>query len=100
MEKATKTTKKRVSKKAVTSTIDCPTHGISPVVDIENGVMCGRCKGNEVSGKTFICCLCKKESTGFGNNPAPVALKGRCCDKCDREVVIPTRIEAVMKKKR
>lgn len=88
-----------MKKKDPLVTIDCPTHGVSHTVETENGIMCAPCKGNEMSGKTFTCCLCKKESIGYGNNPAPVALKGRCCDKCDREVVIPTRIEMIMKRK-
>lgn len=95
-----KTEKKPKSKSKLAVTIDCPIHGISPTVDIENGIMCSICKGNELSGKSFVCCLCKKESIGYGNNPAPVAQKGRCCDKCDREVVIPTRIEIVMNRKK
>ncbi len=38
------------------------------------------------------CCICKKGFEGFGNNPAPVKLRGQCCDKCNEEVVIPVRI--------
>ena len=37
---------------------------------------------------TFKCILCYRERTGYGNNPNPVALSGRCCDNCNRLVVM------------
>ena len=42
------------------------------------------------------CCLCKKDiepkgSWTQGNNAEPVK-KGRCCDKCNWEKVIPARL--------
>jgi hypothetical protein len=37
--------------------------------------------------KKFKCVLCKKMSVGFGNNPAPLSLKGRCCNDCDNNVL-------------
>ena len=40
----------------------------------------------------FTCCICGEESTGYGNNPAPVRHEGRCCDSCNRKFVIPARI--------
>jgi hypothetical protein len=39
----------------------------------------------------FKCCLCKKKSVGFGNNPAPIKNKGQCCDSCNMRKVIPAR---------
>jgi len=42
------------------------------------------------------CCICKEEITGYGNNPAPVA-EGRCCDSCNATVVIPERINNLLK---
>ena len=33
------------------------------------------------------CCICKKEFTGYGNNPYPIKTKGRCCDLCDMQVI-------------
>ncbi len=39
------------------------------------------------------CCICGKEILGPGNNPAPVATGGRCCDKCNESVVIPERLK-------
>ena len=43
------------------------------------------------------CCFCGKLLQGaerYGNNPAPLAKEGRCCDECNFLKVIPTRIEA------
>ena len=39
------------------------------------------------------CCICGKEIKGFGNNPYPLPLKrkGKCCDKCNNDFVIPIR---------
>lgn len=39
-----------------------------------------------------VCCICRKEYEGYGNNPQPVVLIGRCCDECNRDIIIPTRI--------
>lgn len=39
------------------------------------------------------CCICGKEFKGYGNNPEPYAIEGRCCDKCNIEKVIPARNE-------
>jgi hypothetical protein len=38
------------------------------------------------------CCLCGLPYERIGNNPAPLALKGRCCDACN-EVVTEARID-------
>ena len=42
--------------------------------------------------KKVYCCICGKEIKGYGNNPWPVKDKGLCCDECNLEVVIPTRL--------
>ena len=34
------------------------------------------------------CCICKKKFYGYGNNPRPVKLTGRCCDECNITVLI------------
>lgn len=39
-----------------------------------------------------ICSICGKEYKGYGNNASPVK-DGKCCDKCNDEVVIPARIK-------
>ena len=56
--------------------------------DIANWVMRGL-----DSGEKLMCCFCKEEIDGYGNNPEPVA-EGelKCCDKCNASVVIPARI--------
>ena len=39
------------------------------------------------------CCLCKGlMSNKWGNNPAPLRKRGKCCDKCNAEKVIPARM--------
>ena len=44
------------------------------------------------SKEKYICCICAEGHEGFGNNPRPVKIAGRCCDSCDNNMVIPTRI--------
>ena len=44
-----------------------------------------------------ICSICGKEFEGYGNNAEPVN-DGRCCDKCNEEVVIPRRLADLNKK--
>jgi len=41
--------------------------------------------------RRYKCCLCKKNSVGFGNNPAPIKNKGQCCDSCNMRKVLPAR---------
>tara|TARA_R110002049_G_scaffold203080_1_gene373658 strand:+ start:13 stop:438 length:426 start_codon:yes stop_codon:yes gene_type:complete len=41
------------------------------------------------------CILCDKKIIGYGNNASPVKT-GRCCDTCNIEVVIPTRLGIVL----
>ena len=38
------------------------------------------------------CCICGKKFEGWGNNPAPVKIRGRCCDDCNSTQVIPARL--------
>ena len=40
-----------------------------------------------------VCVICGNGYTGWGNNPWPVSAAGRCCDDCNNNKVIPTRIE-------
>lgn len=42
-----------------------------------------------------ICPLCGEEYEGYGNNPAPLNVKGRVCDFCNLNEVIPARIKAL-----
>lgn len=38
--------------------------------------------------------------TGWGHNPEPVKHDGRCCDKCNSEIVVPARIMEFQAKKK
>lgn len=43
------------------------------------------------------CCICGKQISGYGHNAAPLK-DGRCCDKCNIEV-LKKRIELAKKAK-
>lgn len=62
----------------------------------------------------MICCICENEfdeieettigqmrfrSKG-GHNPSPVKEEGRCCTKCNFEIVIPARLELITKQEK
>ena len=47
---------------------------------------------------TFACSICQKEAEGYGNNPQPVN-SGKCCDDCNRSVVIPARMNQIQKRR-
>lgn len=49
--------------------------------------------------KTFLCDVCGEFTIGCGNSAEPVVKDGRCCDRCNKEVVIPKRLEELEKKK-
>jgi len=40
------------------------------------------------------CILCKEHLSGtpYGNNPQPIRKKGKCCDRCNNDKVIPARM--------
>ena len=42
------------------------------------------------------CVLCKEHLSGtrFGNNPQPIRKKGKCCDRCNNDKVIPARMSS------
>lgn len=47
-------------------------------------------------GKSWVCCLCGKQCSGWGNDPYPLA-KGEddeCCDTCNDKVT-EARIRAI-----
>lgn len=50
---------------------------------------------NESIGNKETCVLCGKHINGYGNNPAPLADEGKCCDECNKTKVIPARIKAI-----
>ena len=41
-----------------------------------------------------ICVICGSPFEGYGNNADPVE-NGRCCDRCNMEVVIPARMRVL-----
>jgi len=41
------------------------------------------------------CSICSAEYNNYGNNAQPVN-EGRCCDKCNSEVVVLKRIENIL----
>lgn len=40
----------------------------------------------------YVCCICGKIEEGYGNDPWPLSEKGKCCDECNFEKVVPARI--------
>ena len=54
----------------------------------------------ELTEDKETCILCGKHIDGYGNNPAPLADEGKCCDECNKTKVIPARMEALRGKKR
>ena len=48
--------------------------------------------------KVTKCCLCGMPIEGWGNNPAPIRERGRCCDDCNSNIIIPLRILALTRK--
>ena len=47
-----------------------------------------------MAARLVNCIICDKKIKGFGHNAEPVA-KGRCCEDCNYEVVIPYRLKHV-----
>lgn len=52
-----------------------------------------------------ICSICERNYRGWGNNAWPIATaaggpSGRCCDDCNREVVLPARLLLVTVERR
>ena len=52
------------------------------------------------------CSICSEEMYVMGNNPQPAVVNGRklevadsCCDDCNSNVVIPTRIQNINNRK-
>lgn len=50
----------------------------------------------------YVCCICKKAFNGWGNNPYPVDINPdhKCCDTCNNEIVVPTRLEQLLYQKK
>jgi hypothetical protein len=44
------------------------------------------------------CVICERQKDEeFGHNPRPLFSEGRCCDFCNKNIVIPTRISELVK---
>lgn len=52
-----------------------------------------RCIKAPVEMPKHTCCICQQEFVGWGNNPAPLELEGRCCDYCNMTFVLPLRLQ-------
>ena len=46
----------------------------------------------------YTCSICRKQCVGFSNNAYPVN-NGRCCNECNADTVIPTRIARLYSQK-
>jgi len=44
--------------------------------------------------KEYICSICNKEFEPIGHNAQPIN-NGRCCTKCNYEVVLPERLKRI-----
>ena len=44
------------------------------------------------------CGICEEMYIGYGNNANPV-IDGKCCDKCNFTIVIPTRLGCILEQK-
>jgi len=49
----------------------------------------------------FICCICGKLISGYGNNPWPISFdpNSECCDDCNDQFVIPARLRSLYTKR-
>ena len=44
------------------------------------------------------CVICGEYAIfGYGHNPDPIKIEGRCCGVCNQNVVIPARLEVYYK---
>ena len=64
-----------------------------------------------VKVEKFKCCICHKDTEGWGNNPEPLGkttkdgmiladdngMPIRCCDVCNSSFVIPARLKKLIK---
>lgn len=53
-----------------------------------------------MTNQEYVCCICGKKFTGWGNNPWPVVedVNARCCDVCNNRVVLTARISGLKRK--
>lgn len=48
------------------------------------------------NNETKVCSICGRKYIGFGNNAWPIKT-GECCDSCDLNIVIPARIQTILR---
>jgi len=48
----------------------------------------------EMNSKSDICSICYEQYVGFGNNAEPVTI-GRCCDKCNTNVLMARIMQSI-----
>jgi len=56
----------------------------------------------QTKNKEMKCSICEKDFEGWGNNPEPIKnydIYGPCCDECNNDYVIPSRILGFIVKK-
>ena len=46
------------------------------------------------------CIICGADFYGWGHNPAPIKMSGRCCGYCNSMVVIPARLTTMLDRRR
>lgn len=51
-----------------------------------------------MNNKEQKCCICHKTFIGYGNNPFPIYSTGKCCDTCNKNIVIPERYKLILRK--
>lgn len=54
-----------------------------------------------MTNQEYVCCICGKKFTGWGNNPYPVVddINAECCDRCNETKVLPARLAQLFSKK-
>lgn len=52
-------------------------------------------QGLAASNEKQVCCICGKEYEGYGNNPYPYKKSGSCCNQCNHDYVIPSRMMGI-----
>lgn len=44
----------------------------------------------------YACVFCNRLFSGYGNNPRPIIVRGKCCDECNNKIIVPYRLMEVM----
>lgn len=54
-----------------------------------------------MNNQKYVCCICGKKFTGWGNDPWPVNTDddARCCDECNSLHVVPARLAQMFNRK-